>query len=261
MPVDPKFITERQGKQVVSYVGLLDHATEMGLQSIETKLVQIPDESNYRVAIVIAKVTMDGGKTFTGIGDAAPNNVAPMLQTALIRMAETRAKARAMRDATNCGVTAFEELGPEEPHHHQEPVRVRSNGQVRPPNVDADGVVHDNVPSRPPASPRQQAYGAFRRAARAIEETFGHPSFNTESMSKMVAAITESGKDWKVIAQTEMDLWEQATAVLVMFHENYPDLVGEQALLTIQANCKTDRPMCEFSAPMWDNPYPQGVPA
>ena len=50
-------------------------------------------------------------KVFTGIGDAAPNSVAPAMLNCLIRMAETRAKARALRDAVNVSVSAFEELG------------------------------------------------------------------------------------------------------------------------------------------------------
>src|SRR5205823_6640768 len=51
---------------------------------------------------------------FSGIGDANPSNVAPAMVTCLLRLAETRAKARAMRDAVNVGVAAFEELGAEE---------------------------------------------------------------------------------------------------------------------------------------------------
>lgn len=38
---------------------------------------------------------------FTGIGDASPQNVSRGILPHAIRMAETRAKARAMRDATN----------------------------------------------------------------------------------------------------------------------------------------------------------------
>jgi hypothetical protein len=49
--------------------------------------------------------------TFTGIGDASPSNVTRMIAPHLIRMAETRSKARALRDAVNVGVTALEELG------------------------------------------------------------------------------------------------------------------------------------------------------
>jgi hypothetical protein len=48
--------------------------------------------------------------TFTGIGDANPSNVTRMMAPHLLRMAETRAKARALRDAVNVGVTALEEL-------------------------------------------------------------------------------------------------------------------------------------------------------
>jgi len=109
-----EFMVERQGRAFCLYAGLLDLAHQHGLKSIRTELVQIPSEANNRIAISTATVTLEKDgveRTFTGIGDAAPNNVAPAMQTALIRMAETRAKARALRDAVNIGVTAFEELG------------------------------------------------------------------------------------------------------------------------------------------------------
>lgn len=112
-----EFLIERGGKTFALYAGLLDLAHETGLQSIRTALVQVPDEGNGFVAICTATVEMaqdSGCKTFTGIGDAATNNVARAMQTALIRMSETRAKARALRDAVNIGAAAFEELGPEE---------------------------------------------------------------------------------------------------------------------------------------------------
>lgn len=109
-----EFIVERQGKSFVLYAGLLAEAHEQGLKSITTELVQIPNEANNRVAICVATVIIarDGiERTFTGIGDAAPNNVAPAMQSCLIRMAETRGKARALRDAVNIGVAALEEMG------------------------------------------------------------------------------------------------------------------------------------------------------
>lgn len=109
-----EFIVERQGRAFILYSGLLDMAHENGLTSIVTTLIQAPTEANNRVAIVQATVTMDNNKLFTGIGDAAPNNVAPAMQSCLLRMAETRAKSRALRDAVNIGVAAFEELGDSE---------------------------------------------------------------------------------------------------------------------------------------------------
>lgn len=104
---------ERQGKRFVLYAGLLEEAHNRGLRSIETELLQVPASSNGEVAIVKAVVRTDEGK-FGGIGDASPENVNRAIAPHLIRMAETRAKARALRDAINVGVTAFEELGGEE---------------------------------------------------------------------------------------------------------------------------------------------------
>src|SRR4029450_5202076 len=71
--------------------------------------VQVPSSDNGQVAICLAEVTTEKG-TFTGIGDADPGNVSRMMANALIRMAETRAKARALRDAVNVGMVALEEL-------------------------------------------------------------------------------------------------------------------------------------------------------
>jgi hypothetical protein len=108
--VREEYMIERQGKRFVLYAGLLEEAHSRGLRSIETDLLQVPDAGNGEVAIVKAVVRTEDGK-FTGIGDASPENVNRNIAPHVIRMAETRAKARALRDAINVGVTAFEELG------------------------------------------------------------------------------------------------------------------------------------------------------
>jgi hypothetical protein len=113
LAVREEYMIERQGKRFVLYAGLLEEAHSRGLRSIETELLQVPAAENGDVAIVRAVVRMEEGK-FSGIGDAGPQNVGRMIAPHLIRMAETRAKARALRDAINVGVTAFEELGGEE---------------------------------------------------------------------------------------------------------------------------------------------------
>ena len=108
-----EYMIERQGKRFVLYAGLLEEAHSRGLRSIETELLQVPGKENGEVAIVKAVIRTEEGK-FGGIGDASPQNVNRTIAPHLIRMAETRAKARALRDAINVGVTAFEELGGEE---------------------------------------------------------------------------------------------------------------------------------------------------
>ena len=114
-----EYMIERQGKRFVLYAGLLEEAHSRGLRSIETELLQVPAKENGEVAIVKAVIRTEEGK-FGGIGDASPQNVNRAIAPHLIRMAETRAKARALRDAINVGVTALEELSGDEPEGQEE---------------------------------------------------------------------------------------------------------------------------------------------
>lgn len=110
-------------KEVATYAGLLARAHEEGLQSVTTRIVQIPSDENRGMAIVEATVTTSRG-TYTGIGDANPENVNRKIVPHLLRMAETRAKARAFRDAVNIGIVALEELGGD---FENEPAPARSD--------------------------------------------------------------------------------------------------------------------------------------
>jgi len=96
-------------KEVATYAGLLARAHDEGLKRIETTLVQVPAENNHFLAVAHATVETEHG-VFTGIGDASPNNVNRKIAPHIVRMAETRAKARALRDAVNIGIVCLEEL-------------------------------------------------------------------------------------------------------------------------------------------------------
>jgi len=113
--IKAEFLIQRQGKTYVLYAGLLNEAHAEGLKGIVTELLQSPDESNGNVAIVKATADMGDGRTFSGIGDANPRNVGRNIVPHVLRMAETRAKARALRDAVNVGgLISVEELGSRE---------------------------------------------------------------------------------------------------------------------------------------------------
>ena len=108
--LDDRFVMSVQGKDFVLYSGLLDLAHQHGLARLEVELVQHPTEANGREAICRAIATSKDGETFTDLGDANPNNCSKNIVPHLIRMASTRAKARALRDMSNIGMTALEEL-------------------------------------------------------------------------------------------------------------------------------------------------------
>ncbi|MBB6215837.1 hypothetical protein HNQ80_001928 [Anaerosolibacter carboniphilus] len=109
MPLNEKFVINLQGKNFVTYEGLLDLAHQQELTSISVELLQFPSADNNNTAVCKATVEANG-RRFIDFGDASPNSVRSNLAPHIIRMASTRAKARALRDFTNIGMTALEEL-------------------------------------------------------------------------------------------------------------------------------------------------------
>lgn len=109
------WIVNRQGKEFITYAGLLYIAHQTGLTSVESHPVY-EDYENGRFAF---RATVKGLKkvnneivemTFTDEGDASLKNVSTMIRPHVRRMASTRAIVRALRLYTNVGLTSFEEL-------------------------------------------------------------------------------------------------------------------------------------------------------
>lgn len=128
--VPEEFITELQGKKYVLFDGLLALAHEDGVEEMDADILMGPSEKNNHSWIIKAKVKTSKG-TFYGIGDANPENVNRNIGKHIIRMAETRATARALRKAVNVGMTAVEELGGDDAPPAQPARSQGSQGQAQ----------------------------------------------------------------------------------------------------------------------------------
>ena len=102
-----KLIVRLQGKEVILYAGLLALAHKHGLKSIETNMVGWDVVDGF-----VFKATVEGERgRFSAYGDATKSNVGKMIVPHILRMAETRAVARALRSYTAVGMCSLEELG------------------------------------------------------------------------------------------------------------------------------------------------------
>jgi len=108
--LDERFITEIEGNEFVKYPGLLDLGHQKGISKIEVDPLQLPTKENANFAVCKATDVSKTGETFIDIGDANPQNCSSRVAKHLLRMASTRAIARALRSYTNIGMTCLEEL-------------------------------------------------------------------------------------------------------------------------------------------------------
>ena len=153
-------------KDVVLYAGLLSQAHEEGLARVRTSILQIPTEENGRLAILKAEVETSKG-LFEAIGDASPESVGEDLIPHLIRVAETRAKARALRDAVNVGVVSFEELDGVTLDREASPGSGATPAATRSPRNSGNGATR----SRPPANRTRTAPSRSPQAGNGSSES------------------------------------------------------------------------------------------
>ena len=109
--LEERFIITLKGKDFVVYAGLLDLAHQKGLNGITVEAIQYPTKENGFEAICRATCESKTGDVFVELGDANPRNTNQMVVNHILRMAATRAKARALRDFTNIGIACIDELG------------------------------------------------------------------------------------------------------------------------------------------------------
>lgn len=113
-----KYVMNLQGKDFMTYNGLIELAKEKGLKELKVDIIQFPNASNYDTAI--AQATAVGYEVVNGenvevtyieVGDANASNCNKMVGKHYIRMAATRAKGRALRDFLGIDMVMSEELG------------------------------------------------------------------------------------------------------------------------------------------------------
>jgi len=146
LAIPREFTITQQGREYILSDGLLVGLVQLsrGFYDLATEIVQLPTAENAQTAVCTAKVTVfdpESGRvlrTATGIGDASPANVGRMVTPHVLRMAETRSVARALRHLLGVGLTALEELG---------------QGGAEPPADERTPAPAPKAPSWPPGPP------------------------------------------------------------------------------------------------------------
>ena len=91
--IPAQYLTTIQGRPFIRFEGLLALAHARGLVALETTVVQVSSDW----AVCQSTARFQDGRVFTDIGDASPTNVKKHLAPHFVRMAATRASARALR--------------------------------------------------------------------------------------------------------------------------------------------------------------------
>jgi hypothetical protein len=208
--LDRQFITQFQGKDFVLYSGLLDLAHQKGIRRLNVDVEQFPTSDNDFVAICRASVESVTGEEYIEWGDANPKNVNGKVAAHILRMAATRAKARALRDFTNIGMTCMEELGGTEdveaPTVKEKPKPKEVVKLVTKSEEPDKPVTKPNVTVKPASGPipfnkKQMTDQPSLAQLKAIENLAGRRGINTEMLEDI--AKEQFGSSYKLLSPSD----------------------------------------------------------
>jgi hypothetical protein len=169
--LDERWITTIEGREFVKYPGLLDLGHQKGISQIEVEIVQLPTAENGHFAVCKASVVSKTGESFVDIGDANPGNCSSKVSKAVLRLASTRAIARALRSFTNIGMTCLEELS--------------DLNDVADANIgNSKGKVIKQHDKRPSVNPKAKEPEAASPTDASTDPNPGHSSNGTKSSKK-----------------------------------------------------------------------------
>lgn len=106
------------GKEFIKAEGLIFLGHLQGLKRVDVQIVQAPTPQA-PFALVRCEVETDLG-VFSDYGEVGPGNKNPTATEYPLSMATTRARNRALRIATNCPLTSYEEMGTESEDANQQ---------------------------------------------------------------------------------------------------------------------------------------------
>lgn len=167
-----------KNRPYLPYAALLDIAHADGLQSISAEFITVTES----LATAKATVKFKDGRIFTESGEATPTNVTSYVRPAFARMALTRAKGRALRDALNVDLMTAEELS----------------------DTDGSHVTDENMPPDTPASQDRIDYLSYLLQERGVDESHTTMLIEVltstgEPMARVVeAAINRVGQAYRL---------------------------------------------------------------
>jgi hypothetical protein len=229
----PAGVVSLQGRAYSTWAYTLDTAHGMNTAplvrflGISTAIVQLPTTENGMVAVVHATVTWRNAEgdtvQFQGIGDANPTNCGPVGKTALLRMAEVRAKGRALRDSVNIGEVLEEEMGGDDaPAAQQQPARAQTPPARRPAPV-----ISEPTGQQQPARAQTNDEAEVSALETQHRRLYNAAQRDQEGKILLLSYLKEQGKT----RITEMTMAE-STEWLLVFHDRE---VTPDAAATVEA--------------------------
>lgn len=107
--IPPEFVMNLKGKQFITANGLIYLGHLQGLKRVDVQVIHVPTREDPS-AIVRCEVETDLG-VFSDYGEVSPASKGNVGGQYPLSMATTRARNRALRIATGCPLTSYEEMG------------------------------------------------------------------------------------------------------------------------------------------------------